>query len=67
MSLGRMVNIASTVMSRCDTVFDDTPIFITRLKDERGCRITGGRATVGSRTASAATRSWTYCRALCRS
>ena len=29
--------------------------------------MTGGRATVGSRTASAATRSWTYCRALCRS
>ena len=35
-NFGRIVNMASTVMSLCDTVFDETPIFITRLSDESG-------------------------------
>ena len=43
-------------------VGDDMPILRTRLRDERGCRMTGGRATVGKRGDSAATRSWTNCR-----
>ena len=63
-SFGRIVHRASTVMSCWDMVLDDMPIFITRLSDESGWRMTGGRATTGNRTASAATRSWTYCRAL---
>ena len=43
------------------------PIFITRLVDESGGRITGGRATAGSLPASAARRSCTSWRARIRS
>ena len=49
-SFGRIVHSARTVRSSCESVFDETPIFITRLVDDSGCRMTGGRATAGSRT-----------------
>ena len=49
MSFGRTVHSTISVRSRCDSVFDQMPIFITRLVEESGCRITGGRATTGSR------------------
>ena len=39
-----------SVRSRCDSVFDQTPIFMTRLVDDSGCKMTGGRATVGKLT-----------------
>ena len=61
-SFGRIVHRARIVRSCCDSVFDQTPIFITRLVEESGCRMTGGLATVGSCRASAATRSCTSCR-----
>ena len=63
-SFGRIVHRASTVISRWSRAADEMPIFITRLSDDSGCRMTGGRATAGSRPASAATRSCTYWRAL---
>ena len=66
-SLGRIVHSASSVRSICESVFDQTPIFSTRLVDESGGRMTGGRATAGSRGASAASRSCTSCRARSRS
>ena len=50
-------------MSCCESVFDDSPIFITRLSDESGWSTTGGRATTGSVAAAAVTRSWTSWRA----
>ena len=43
------------------------PIFITRLVDDSGESITGGRATAGNRLASVASRSCTNCRARIRS
>ena len=52
----------ASVRSRCDSVFDQTPIFITRLVDDSGCRMTGGLATAGSCRASAVIRSCTSCR-----
>jgi len=47
-SLGRIVQRANVVSSTCDNVFDDTPIFRTRLSDESGERITGACAAPGS-------------------
>ena len=66
-SRGRIVHLARTVISICDSVADDTPIFIKRLVEESGDSITGGWATAGSRPASAASRSCTSCRARIRS
>ena len=59
--------MASTVRSICESVFDETPILSSRLVDESGERITGGRAAAGSRGASTASRSCTTCRAAIRS
>ena len=42
-SRGRIVHFASIVRSICESVFDETPIFSSRLVDESGERITGGR------------------------
>ena len=47
-SRGRIVHCASVVSSICDSVFDVMPIFSTRLSDDSGDSITGGRATAGS-------------------
>ena len=49
------------------SVFDVTPIFITRLRLDSGERITGGRTTAGSRGAAIDSRSSTSCRAVIRS
>src|SRR5262245_3210917 len=54
-------------MSIRDTVFDDTPIFITRPVDETGGMITGGAAQVGIVVRTVVKRSWTSCRARTRS
>ena len=59
---GRIDQRASSVSSRCERFLDQTPIFSTRLVEERGERITGGRATVGRRGVSKATRSCTIWR-----
>src|SRR5512132_1974207 len=45
------------------TVFDDTPIFMTRLVVEVGGIMNGGAAQVGRDGVTASTRSWTSCRA----
>ena len=66
-SRGRIVQRASVVSSICESVFDDMPIFITRLSDDSGDRMTGGRATAGSVAATRASRSCTSCRAGMRS
>ena len=63
-SRGRMLQRASVVISTCVRLSDDTPIFSTRLVDESGESITGGRATPGSVGATRASRSCTACRAL---
>src|SRR4051812_27084968 len=72
MSFGRVVHLASVVRSICEAVFDDTPIFITRLVEDSGDRMigpsdAGGLATAGSRVASVASRSCTSWRAFMRS
>ena len=61
-SLGRTVHRTTSVISIWLSVLDQTPIFSTRLVVDRGCRMTGGRATTGSRGVSKATRSCTICR-----
>src|SRR5207245_1995026 len=61
------VHLAKTVRSICESFFDVTPIFRTRLVDESGDSITGGRATVGNRLAAKAKRSCTSCLARMRS
>ena len=48
MSRGRTVQRTRVVISVCDSVFDQTPIFSTRLVDDSGDRITGVRANAGS-------------------
>ncbi len=63
MSRGRIVHLAIVVMSIWDSVLDERPIFMTRLVEDRGERMTGGLATLGSRGATWASRSWTSCRA----
>ncbi|MCG3163695.1 MAG: hypothetical protein JMDDDDMK_05140 [Acidobacteria bacterium] len=60
---GRIVQRASVESSICESVFDETPIFIARLVDESGCKITGGRAAAGSCGATSANLSCTICRA----
>ena len=42
-SRGRIVHFASSVRSICESVFDETPIFSSRLVDDSGERITGWR------------------------
>src|SRR5712691_12371414 len=64
---GRIVHLARSVISICENFVDDTPIFISRLVEESGDNITGGRATAGNRPASAANRSCTSWRARIRS
>ncbi len=64
---GRIVHLASRVRSICESVFEETPIFISRLVDDSGERITGLFAAAGSREASTASRSCTTCRAAIRS
>jgi hypothetical protein len=44
-----------------------SPIFITRLVEDSGCRITGGAAHVGNVGVTVVTRSATSCRACRRS
>ncbi len=66
-SLGRMVHLASSERSICVSVFDVTPIFITRLRLDSGERITGGLTTAGSREAAIDSRSATSWRATIRS
>ena len=66
-SRGRIVHFASRVRSIWVSVFDETPIFISRLVDESGERITGRFAAAGSRDDSTASRSCTTCRAAIRS
>ncbi len=64
---GRTVHRASVVKSICESEDDDMPIFMTRLREESGDMITGGRAAAGSVGATRARRSWTSCRAGMRS
>ena len=59
MRRGRIVHRARVVSSICDSVFEETPIFMTRLKDDSGDRITGGRTAAGSVAATRVNRSWT--------
>ena len=66
-SRGRIVHFARRVRSICESVFDETPIFSSRLVDDSGERITGLFAAAGSRAASTASRSCTTCRAAIRS
>ncbi len=66
-SRGRIVHFASRVMSICESVLDDTPIFSRRLVEDSGDRITGLFAAAGSRADSTASRSCTTCRADIRS
>ncbi len=63
MSRGRIVHLAIVVMSIWDRVFDESPIFMTRLVEDKGERMTGGLATEGRRGATWASRSWTSWRA----
>ncbi len=64
---GRIVHFASRVRSICESVLEETPIFISRLVEDSGERITGRLAAAGSREASTASRSCTTCRAAIRS
>ncbi len=66
-SRGRTVHRISVVSSTWLRTFDVTPIFMTRLVDDSGESITGGRATDGSCPASVVRRSCTSCRACMRS
>ena len=56
---GRIVHRASVVTSIWDRRSDDMPIFMTRLSDDSGDRITGGSAAVGRLAAIRRRRSWT--------
>ena len=67
MRRGRTVHRASVVRSICESKDDDMPIFMTRLRDDSGDMITGGRAAAGSVGATRASRSCTSCRAGIRS
>ena len=60
---GRTVHRARVVKSICESEDDDMPTFMTRLREESGDMITGGRAAAGSVGATRARRSWTSCRA----
>ncbi len=66
-SLGRMVHLASSERSICESFGDVTPIFITRLRLDNGERITGGLTTAGKRLEAIESRSATSCRATIRS
>ena len=59
----RIFQYAVIDMSSSDIVFDDSPIFMTRLVAESGCIMMGGAAQVGSVFCTVAIRSWTSCRA----
>ena len=60
----RIVQRDSSLSSLCDSVFDVSPTFSTRLKDEYGDISTGGFTTAGSRFWARFSRSCTSCRAL---
>ncbi len=47
-SRGRIVHLASVLISTCDSRAEVIPIFMTRLSDESGDNMTGGRATDGN-------------------
>jgi hypothetical protein len=64
---GRMVQRARLDSSICEIVVELIPIFITRLVDDSGERITGACETAGRRVATSATRSCTSCRTRSRS
>ena len=64
MSRGRIVHLASVLISTCDSVSEVMPIFMTRLSEDSGESITGGRATAGSVAAARDSRSCTICLAL---
>src|SRR5690348_13578041 len=49
---GAMVQRASTDMSISDTVFDDSPIIMTRLVEDKGWSMVGGLDTWGNPTAA---------------
>ena len=50
MRRGRIVHRVASFSSTCDRVFDDTPIFMTRLSDDNGDRMTvGAPPTAASR------------------
>ena len=66
-SRGRTVHRASVVRSICESEDDDMPIFMTRLSEDSGDMMTGGRAAAGRVGATRARRSWTSCRAGIRS
>ena len=57
MRRGRTVHFTSVVMSTWDSVSEVMPIFITRLSEDSGESITGGRATEGSCNDARARRS----------
>ena len=57
MSRGRMFHRASTDMSIRERSFEDRPIIMARVKDERGCSIWGGLDAPGSATMASASRS----------
>ena len=63
-SRGRIVHLASVLNSTCVRLSDVMPIFMIRLRDDRGDSMTGGRATVGSCAAARDRRSCTICRAV---
>src|SRR5262249_164084 len=58
---GRAVHRISVVISVWLRTFDQTPIFMTRLVDDSGERITGVFANAGSWPASVSKRSCTSC------
>ena len=58
-SRGRIVHIATVVMSICDSVFDVRPIFIARLSDDSGDSRTGAFAIAGRPRLARASRSCT--------
>ena len=66
-SRGRTVQRISVVSSTWLSIFDVTPIFMTRLVEESGASITGGLATDGRCPASVVRRSWTSWRASIKS
>ncbi len=64
MSRGRMFQRARTDMSIKERSFEERPIIMARVMDERGCIIWGGFEAPGSATMASARRSWTTWRAL---
>ena len=63
-SRGRIVHLASVLNSTWVNVSEVMPIFMTRLSDDSGDSMTGGRATPGSCAAARDRRSCTICRAV---